>query len=121
MKMGRLLAAWSMAVVALAIVPRASAAPAEVEKVFDFDEPERRLLKRIFAADQYMKDMVKAHAFMSSINNVLSAGAPGPVKLPFKWNNKDATCVDLLFPIVNQSPNADFFEMMREARGCGVD
>ena len=127
-----------MALLGLAMVSQASAAPAEVEKVFDFDESERRLLKRIVAADQYMKDMVKGHAFMSGINNVLSISAPGPVKLPFKWNkaafqgwkvanarldaiNKDVTCVDLLFPIINGSPNAEFFEIMREARGCDVD
>jgi hypothetical protein len=39
---------------------------------------------QVITADQYMKDMVKAHAFMSGINNVLAVGAPGPVKLPFR-------------------------------------
>ena len=126
-----------MALLGLAMATRASAA-AEVEKVFVFEEPERRLLKRIFAADKYMTDMVKAHTFMSSINTVLAFSALGPAKLPFKWNkaafqtwkvantrldalNKDVTCIDLFFPIVNESPNAQFFELMREARGCDVD
>jgi hypothetical protein len=138
MKFSRHRAVRSIALLAVAMAACMSATPADAEKVYVFDDQERRLLKRIFAADKYMTDMVKAHKFMNAINTLLSVGAPGPAKLPFKWNkaafqtwklankqldfiNKEVTCIDLLFPIINESPNADFFEAMREARGCDAD
>ena len=64
----------------------ASAAPSKFEKEVVFDEAERRLVKRIFIADKYMSDMVKAHSFLSSINQLLGSTAPEPAKLAFKWN-----------------------------------
>lgn len=111
----------------------AAAEPVTIEQTFDAEEVQ--ILKDIFRKDKLLKALSESQESMKDFNKLLSSTVPGPMKLVFKWHQAafegwgkansslrriaDArTCDDLLFPIINSSPNAEFFEHLRAIRGC---
>ena len=123
-------------VMLLAFVPPIGVAGAQaVDEERTFSEEEVRLLKQVFARDKMLKELSTQQPLLKAFNTVLSYTAPGPLKLAFKWNQAafegwgkannqlkkigDArTCDDLLYPSIENSPNAEFFENLRKVRGC---
>lgn len=133
--MSRAIIRLAMGVVIVIASPIGLARAQAVDEERTFSEGEIRLLKQVFARDKMLKELSTQQPLFKAFNKVLSYTAPGPLKLAFKWNQAafegwgkannqlkkigDArTCDDLLYPSIENSPNADFFENLRKVRGC---
>jgi hypothetical protein len=109
-----------------------------IERTLTFTEDEKQTLKLVLAKDDLIKTMIAGHSAIKALNDIVASTTKGPIKLTFKWNagllkgwaaankslgtiHKIATCTDLLFPIIDGSPNADFFRDLRSVRDCDED
>ena len=94
-----------------------------------------KLLKHVISNDAYLKNLSATQKGISDLNKFLSNVIGGPTSLELQWNqalfdgwgkansalmriNKTVTCDALMDPIMENSPNASFFEKLRNTRGC---
>lgn len=93
-----------------------------------------KLLQRIAARDQLVRDLPKGVAAFSDLNELFSK-VPGPTILVVKWNEglvagwkaankqlvaigKGATCLDLTLYLDGDPKDAQFFKDLSKIRGC---
>ena len=96
---------------------------------------EAKLLKSIYDRDELIRKLTTSQSLLAALNKALSVWVGGPISLVLKWDDalfkgwakansnlgkieRMTTCNDLLGPIVDNSPNQDFFEKLRSIRGC---
>lgn len=96
---------------------------------------EVKILKGVYSKDSFLRELIKSQALLSQLNTILSKSVVGPVSLVLKWDqalfdgwakaNSNlskiehlATCDDLSFPAINDSPNQEFFNKLKVLREC---
>jgi hypothetical protein len=112
--------------------PAASAQQVEA----DLSADEVKLIRGIYARDQFIRDMSKGVELLSKLNTLASlATPPSPAKLVLQWNSgllkgwrtangnlakigQATACTELVVAADSSVGAKDFFEKLAEARGC---
>ena len=123
------------AMLALVLPTGGAVADSDKPMLVNLSPEEAKLLKSVYDRDQFIHQLFAGQKGLSLLNSALSSWVSGPVKLLLSWNNgllkgwgianknlavieKHATCDDLLTPVIDNSPNQEFFNDLRDIRDC---